>query len=353
MADPTIPDSKTRGLAPRQREVLAALVREYIQSGEPVGSSTLVRSQALPHSSATVRNSMSALEELGLLQHRHASGGRLPTDKGLRYFVDHLMPSKVLAQAVQRKISDKYPMRSRDPRKLMRNTSRMLSDFSRQCGVVLFPRAARLCLRELKFVEVGERKLLAALVMSNGLVESRIVETDAPFEAGELDRINNYLNSLCEGRELSQVRARVRAELSKDKNRYQRWCWRALELGARLVGPSSEDEVIIEGQSNLLRNPQLTDLDKLQELLRTIEEKRLVLFLLDQTIDADGVQVFIGSEIGDEQLHQCSLVAAAYGGDTPLGTLGIIGPASLDYPRLVPLVRYAAKTLTHSLIGEE
>lgn len=348
MADPT-----ERDLAPRQREVLAALVREYIKTGEPVGSSTLVRQQSLPHSSATVRNTMFALEELGLLQHRHASGGRLPTDHGLRHFVDHLMPSKVLTRAVRQKISDRYPMRSRDPRRLMRATSRMLSDFSRQCGVVLFPSAARLCLKELKFVNVGERKLLAALVMSNGIVESRVVQIDEPFEAGELDRVNNYLNSLCEGRELSEVRARVRAELSNDKNRYQRWCWRALELGARLVGPSSEDEVIIEGQSNLLKNPQLTDIDKLQELLRTIEEKRLVLFLLDQTIDADGVQVFIGSEIGDEQFQQCSLVAAAYGGETPLGTLGIIGPASLDYPRLIPLVKYAATTLTKSLIGEE
>ena len=336
-------------LGPRAQEILAALVREYILTGEAVGSRTLVRRHGIQQSAATVRNVMADLEEQGLLRQPHMSAGRVPTDIGLRFFVDRLMQARQLSDAEEQDIRSRYQLSNPELQTLLREVSRLLSDISKQCALVLTPRRELSRLKRIEFVPLSQGRMIAVLVMGSGVVQNRLVEVTAPLSPEELEAVHRYLNQLCEGRELHDVRRVVQEELDKEQNRYDSLVARALALGVEALGGPSEAEVMIEGQSNLLDHPELTDPEELKALLRAVEEKRLVLRLLDETVGAEGVQVFIGAETREAEMRSCSVVLKAYGGQRPLGTLGVIGPSNMDYPRVISIVDFAAELLTDFL----
>ena len=338
-------------LSERGQNVLTAVVKEYMLRGEPVGSSSLKRLYGLKQSPATIRNVMSELEDEGLLLQPHTSAGRVPSDQGLRFYVDRLMRVRDLTTDDMQEVMSRYELNNVEVQDLLREVSRLLSDLSQQCTVIVAPRAESSTLERIEFVQIRHNRLIAVLVTRSGLVQNRMLNIDDELSRDEMTAIHNYLNELCVGKKLGDVRRLVQRELDKDQNRYDELVTMALHLGAQALAEPSDAEVLVEGHSRLLDHPRGFNPDEMKNVLRGLEEKRLVLGLLDKTIEADGVKVFIGAETREEEMRSCALVASAYGGKRPLGTLGVIGPSSMDYPRVVSLVDFSAGILTE-LLGD-
>jgi heat-inducible transcriptional repressor len=333
----------------RAKKILHAVVSEYLATGEAVGSQTVTRRYGLEVSAATVRNVMGDLEELGLLRHAHTSGGRIPTDRGLRYYVDTLLRVRSLSTGEKDEIRERIGAVRTDLPEMMQRTSRLLRELSHLTVVVQAPRPDSDVVEHIEFVRLREGQLLAVIASSSGQIQNKLVPSDLSLPASELDRINNYLNSLVSGLTLDQMRARLAAEIESERAAHDQLTARALQLATAAVpadGASSIPEVLVDGQSNLLSGQ--TDLERAKMMLRTLEEKDLLVRLLDRTLGAPGICVFIGAEANLADLTDISVVAAPYGSDgKPLGTIGVIGPSRMNYSRVIPLVDF-----TSEMIGE-
>jgi len=332
----------------RAKKILHAVVSEYLATGEAVGSQTVTRRYGLEVSAATVRNVMGDLEELGLLRHAHTSGGRIPTDRGLRYYVDTLLRVRSLSTGEKDEIRERIGAVRTDLPEMMQRTSRLLRELSHLTVVVQAPRPDSDVVEHIEFVRLREGQLLAVIASSSGQIQNKLVPSDLPLPASELDRINNYLNSLVSGLTLDQMRARLAAEIESERSVHDQLTARALQLASAAVpaDTGSMPEVLVDGQSNLLSGQ--TDLERAKMMLRTLEEKDLLVRLLDRTLSAPGICVFIGAEANLADLTDISVVAAPYGSDgKPLGTIGVIGPSRMNYSRVIPLVDF-----TSEMIGE-
>jgi heat-inducible transcriptional repressor len=331
----------------RAKKILHAVVSEYLATGEAVGSQTVTRRYGLDVSAATVRNVMGDLEEIGLLRHAHTSGGRIPTDRGLRYYVDTLLRVRSLSAGEKDEIRERFGGSARtDMPEMMQRTSRLLRELSHLTVVVQAPRPDSDVVEHIEFVRLREGQLLAVLASSSGQIQNKLVPIDMPMPPSELDRINNYLNSLVSGLTLDQMRTRLASEIESDRATHDNLTARALKLAAAAVPTeaASAPEVLVDGQSNLLAGQ--TDLERAKMLLRTLEEKDLIVRLLDRTLSAPGICVFIGAEANLADLTDISVVAAPYGGEgKPLGTIGVIGPSRMNYSRVIPLVDFTSEMI--------
>lgn len=336
----------------RSRRVLSAIVRDYIQGGEPVGSHSIARRPDVDVSSATVRAVMADLEELGLLEKPHTSAGRIPTARGYRYYVDTLLrvkqPLPEEREEIERGAQEPLQLDAR-----LVHASRALHALTRHAGVVAGPRPQSERLSRVEFVRLREGRVLAVLVARSGAVRNRLLVLPAGSGGPELERAANYLNSLIEGLTLSEAQARVRAEMARDRRELGEAQARALALGAQAV-QVEQPELRIEGQSSLLEDKALAhDLSKVRALFRALEEKEQLLAVLDRTLEAQELRIFIGAESGIVE-PDLAIVAAPYRlkGEV-VGALGVIGPTRMDYSRVIPLVELTARTLGLSLAGEE
>jgi heat-inducible transcriptional repressor len=343
----------------RARRILAAVVQEYLATGDAVGSRTVTRRYGIDLSPATVRNVMSDLEEAGLLKQPHTSSGRVPTDHGLRFFVDSLLKVRSLTSRERDELSARYALERGDFESALREASRVLAELSAHTVVVVTPDPEREVLQHIEFMRVRDGQLLAVLVTKSGSVQNKIVTPPGPITPDELERIHNYLNQLLGGLTLDEVRARVQAELDRMRSDYQRLETRALELQAQAM-PVGGAEVLIEGQARLLESvnesADAPTIQKMQALFRTLEEKGHLAELLERTAKAQGIQVFIGAETHIDELADFSVVAGAYGepGEEavrPLGTLGVIGPVRMNYSKVISLVDFTAQ-LVSQVIGK-
>ena len=332
----------------RAKKILHAVVSEYLATGEAVGSQTVTRRYGLDVSAATVRNVMGDLEEIGLLRHAHTSGGRIPTDRGLRYYVDTLLRVRSLSTGEKEEIRERFGATRTDLPEMMQRTSRLLRELSHLTVVVQAPRPDSDVVEHIEFVRLREDQVLAVIASSSGQIQNKLVPLDVPLPPADLDRINNYLNSLVSGLTLDQVRARLASEIESDRAAHDELAARALQLAAAAVPTDTGAEVLVDGQSNLLSGQ--TDLERAKTLLRTLEEKDLIVRLLDRTLSAPGICVFIGAEANLADLTDISVVAAPYGGDgKPLGTIGVIGPSRMNYSRVIPLVDFTSEMISEVL----
>ena len=320
---------------------------EYLATGEAVGSQTVTRRYGLEVSAATVRTVMGDLEEVGLLKHAHTSGGRLPTERGLRYYVDMLLRVRSLTSTEKDDIRERLGAGGDLP-DVMQRTSRMLRELSHLTVVVQTPRPESDVVQHLEFVQLREGQLLAVIAAASGQIQNKLVPIDFVLTASELDHINNYLNELMGGLTLEQARARLVEEVKSDRAVHDELVTRALRLASAAVPADAVPEVLVDGQSNLLAGK--ADLERAKLLLRTLEEKDLVVRLLERTLTAPGICVFIGAEANLADLTDVSVVAAPYGPDgRPLGTIGVIGPARMNYSRVIPLVDFTAEMIGEAL----
>lgn len=336
----------------RAKKILHAVVSEYLATGEAVGSQTVTRRYGLDVSAATVRNVMGDLEEVGLLKHTHTSAGRIPTERGLRYYVDTLLRVRSLTTGEKDGIRERFGSAPADVPEVMQRTSRILRELSHLTVVVQAPRPDSDAIQHIEFVRLREGQLLAVLATSAGQIQNKLVPVDFEVSPGELDRINNYLNELVSGLTLDQVRARLVQEVESERAARDALAARALKLAAAAVpiAPAlpASSEVLVDGQSNLLAGK--ADVERAKVLLRTLEEKDLVVRLLERTLNAPGICVFIGADANLADLSDVSVVAAPYGSDgRPLGTIGVIGPARMNYSRVIPLVDFTAEMIGEAL----
>ena len=331
----------------RAKKILHAVVSEYLATGEAVGSQTVTRRYGLEVSAATVRTVMGDLEEAGLLKHAHTSGGRFPTERGLRYYVDMLLRVRSLTGVEKDEIRERLAAGGDVP-DVMQRTSRLLRELSHLTVVVQAPRPESDVVQHLEFVQLREGQLLAVIAAASGQIQNKLVPIDFALSASELDRINNYLNELMTGLTLEQARARLFEEVKSDRATHDDLVSRALLLASAAVPTAPAPEVLVDGQSNLLAGK--ADLERAKLLLRTLEEKDLVVRLLDRTLTAPGICVFIGAEANLADLTDVSVVAAPYGPeDRPLGTIAVIGPARMNYSRVIPLVDFTAETIGEAI----
>jgi heat-inducible transcriptional repressor len=333
----------------RARRILQAIVSEYIATGDAVGSRTVTRRHGIDLSAATVRNVMSDLEEAGLLAQPHTSAGRVPTQRGLRYFVDSLLKVRSLSLVEKEGIRTRFEGHEQEFQEMMRDTSKLLSELSHHAALVMVPRAETDVLEQLQFMPLRSGGILAVLVTRSGLVQNRLITADVNLSSGDLERIHNYLNELLGGLTLEEVRARVMEEARRERDRLDAILEEALKLGAQAVGAGGSPEVIVEGQANLIATKDV-DLDRARALLKALEEKKVLVRLLEGTASAPGVRVFIGAELEQSEFADCSVVTARYGAeDQPLGTIGIIGPVHMNYSKVIPLVDFTAEIVTNVL----
>jgi heat-inducible transcriptional repressor len=332
-------------LSRRAQKILHAVVSEYLQGGEAVGSRTVTRRHDLGLSPATVRNVMADLEEMGLLEQRHTSAGRVPTPSGLRFFIDSLLKVRGLSPREKEEIRERVIAPS--PDEVVQRASRLLSDLTHHAAVILAPDPDQQRLERIEFIPLRDGKLIAVLVTTDGRIENRLLLED--IDANRLDRIHNYLNQLLSGMTLDDVRDRVIREIAEDKNRYDEAVATALRLGHAVFvsQPERSAEVVVAGQANLVDDVQP---ERIRDLLRTLEDKETLVRLLDRTRQAEGLQVFLGAETAMQALSGSSVVAMSYGPEeTPIGALAVIGPMRMNYGKVMSVVDFTADTVSQLL----
>jgi heat-inducible transcriptional repressor len=352
MHRPADPGFDPRTLDPRARQLLRTLIARYIRDGEPVGSQTLARCAGLEVSPATIRNILAELEDIGLLAAPHTSAGRIPTSQGYRVFVDSLLQVEPLAEAEVGRLRAELAAGAGTQR-LLGSASELVSAMTHFVGVVSVPRREQFAFRHIEFVPLEGQRVLAILVFADNDVQNRVIQTRRNHEPGELERIANYLNTHYAGRPLAEARALLLAELRSARQEMELLMAQALELADQAMASDAED-MLVAGQTRLIGVQDLSDLDRLRELFEAFASKREILQVLERTLRAPGVRIFIGEETGMAPLDGVSLVTAPYGAaGRTLGVLGVIGPTRMAYERVIPVVQAAAAALSEALGPEE
>lgn len=333
-------------LTDRMRDIFGTVVEAYLERGLPVGSRALAETISL--SPASIRGVMQELEERGLLTHPHTSAGRVPTDSGLRLFVDGIMQTAAPDPRERREI-ERQIVRDQPIEDALAAASAALSGLSRAAGVVLAPKR-ELTLKQLSFVPLGGKRALAVLVGIDGSVENRIVAVDESTTAGALGEVSNFINARLSGLTLAEAEARLRAEILDRKEAIDS---AAAELVATGLAAWSQDHsrrpvLIVRGQANLIDPTAADDLERIRLLLGELEDRQEIVRLLESAHDAPGCRIFIGSENRMFALSGSSVIAAPYRGSKGevVGVVGVIGPTRLNYARVVPMVDFTAKALT-------
>jgi len=346
-------------LTERAQHLLRVLIESYIRDGQPVGSRSLSRESGLQLSSATIRNVMADLEELGFVASPHTSAGRIPTDKGYRFFVDtllHVQPVEEAAAAeIRRQLEGRQLESGREsPKDLIATVSQLLSSVTRLAGVVTLPRAAEASITQIEFVSLSENRVLVVLVYGEREVQNRIIQLERYYSPDELKRASNFLNEQFRGRSLTQVRQEILRQMSETRAHMNQVMLDAISMAQHVfeAGSRGEDrlEYVIKGETNLMGVAELTSVEKLRRLFEAFNEKRDFLHLLDHSLRAEGVQIFIGHESGYQILDDCSVVTAPYGSpESVVGVLGVIGPTRMAYERVIPIVDMTARLLGAAL----
>jgi heat-inducible transcriptional repressor len=336
----------------RAQLLLKALIENYIRDGQPVGSRTLSRDSGLSLSSATIRNVMADLESLGFVASPHTSAGRVPTDKGYRFFVDTLLKLKPLQDEEIEDIERRLISDATTGRSLVQTVSQMLSSVTQMAGLVTLPNPNTIALSQIEFIGLSENRALAILVLSNSDVENRVVQLDRYYSPDELRRAANYLNEAFAGRSLPELRALLVAQLKDTQRDMNELMLDAIQVAQKVFErePAERVEYVIAGETNLMGFAELSNVDRLRRLFEAFNEKHDMLRLLDNCLRADGIQIFIGQESGYRILDDISVVTAPYMRDKQVvGVLGIIGPTRMAYERVIPIVDVTAKLLGSAL----
>jgi heat-inducible transcriptional repressor len=335
----------------RSRRVLAALVREYIASGEPVPSSLLVSTAGLDVSSATVRNILARLEDEGFIQQPHTSAGRIPTDRGYRFYVDLLLESKRSARtasAVEARLRRDSSGALVDS--VLLQVSHVVSQASRHVGFALRPAHEAAVFDRVEFIPLSAARVLVVIVARGGHVIQKAIDVGEPLDADDLHRAANYLNSELSGLPLHRAREAVLERMNEERLLYDELLARAMRLASSTFADLSDDALLcVDGAASLLGEDQGLTLGTLQALLLMIEEKQRLVRLLNEYIDGPGLTVVIGAEHPDPSLRPFSLVASTYDDGAGIGTIGVIGPTRMRYSRAIAVVDGAAQAVSRML----
>ena len=339
----------------RNKAVLLAVIDKYIETAEPVGSRTLAKIHPEHLSSATLRNVMADLEDRGFLSQPHKSAGRTPTDKGYRFYVDHLLrPQSFLMKAEVLAHELEYPLEKKNLQGLLEQACENLSKVSQQTGLVMLPSFSSACFKHIEFTKVAPKAALAVFFSEQGILQNKVLPIDADMTQDQLTSISNYLNSEFSGKPIKWILRELLKRLKLEKEHYNQLAGKAHALSAALFSEEKESsELIVEGALNFLDQPEFTeDISKIKALLCTLEEKTKLVNLLDLCLHHDGMTILIGEENLQEEMGNCSLIAQNYQlGNENVGTLAVFGSKRMDYKRIISIVNHTAKIVS-KLISE-
>jgi len=331
----------------RAQILLKTLMERYISDGQPVGSRALLQYSGLDVSSATIRNVMSELEEIGLVSSPHTSAGRIPTGMAYRLFIDTMMVTKPLDSKRVQQMENK--LQPDNPSRLISQASNLLSELTHFAGVVATVKRSTITVRQIEFLRLGEKRVLLIIVMPDGEVENRVLLLDRDYTQSQLTEAGNFLNQNYIGCSFSQIRDRLRGELRQLHQDMSALMAAALAAGD--AAQANQADYVISGEHNLLHVEDLsTDMNRLRGLFNLFEQKTELLQLLDASGRGQGIHIFVGSESGLASLNECSVVTAPYSADGKVvGTLAVVGPKRMDYERVIPIVDITARLLGNAL----
>ena len=333
----------------RAQLLLRQLITSYTRDAQPVGSKNLAELSGLDVSSATIRNIMARLEDLGLVNSPHKSAGRVPTDAGYRFYIDSLLEINDLGRSDQRVISGSFG-RNKTSTDLIQSASDILSRVTQLTGIISLTHAAPAEIKHLEFMKLSDRRILVILVINQDDVHNKVIQVDRDYSDVELHRAAQTLTQYVTGRSFENARQLLQTELSEVRDDVNTIMKTVLDAMEEVCNLNDHDDLLTSGESNLLQYEELSDINKLRDLFNVFNEKTDLLKLLDGCTSAEGVEIFIGSESGYSVLSNCSVVGAPYrvDGET-VGVLGVIGPTRIAYDKVIPIVDITAKLLSSAL----
>ncbi len=335
----------------RARQILKILVERYIQDGHPIGSKTIAEEYALGLSPATIRHILADLEEAGYLASPHTSAGRIPTSQGYRLFVNNLLTTQSMEeidiQALETQLNPDMTLSH-----LLQSASTLLSSLTQLTGIVALPRRNKIQLRQIEFLPLSSNRVLVILVLNNREVQNRIIYTDRIYSSSELQQAANYLNTHFVGKELLTIRQDISVALRDDRNNMACLLQTAIDVANKVFVNDKENpkDCLVAGHNHLFNYSREANFEQLRLLFDAISQKQEILNLLDQALEAEGMQIFIGKESGYQVFDDCSIITQSYAVDGQLvGSLGVIGPTRMPYERVISAVDMTAKLLSAAL----
>jgi heat-inducible transcriptional repressor len=343
----------------RERETLAAIIRTHVATGEPVGSLVLARQSREGLSSATVRNVCAELESEGYLTHPHTSAGRVPTDKGYRYYVDNLMGSTKVSRSDVARINERLLGGEvlTSPGRLMERTSQLLSLLSGNVGIVIPPSIGQDTLHHIEFLKLPDSRILVITASGAGRVHDQVIMVDCDFPQDELNTTARFLVENFRGWTLTEIRDELLRRMTEERALYDKLLQNAVKLCSESLHEADQPDVFIEGASSILTKPDFADTERMRALFRMLEQKGRIVKILNECIQSappEAVVVRIGAENRSANLRACTVIASPcfYRGGAVAGSIGVVGPTRIEYDRLIGIVNYIAKLFERVLDPE-
>lgn len=334
----------------RKQQILMAIIHDYIATAEPVGSRTIARKYKLGISPATIRNEMADLEEMGYIEQPHTSAGRVPSERGYRYYVDYLMRRGELTSEEQGLVSQRYEAKVKGVGEIIQYTGQLLAQLTNCAAVVLSTQTGNNAFRHIQLVQMTSEKALLIVVMDNGSVHHRMIEVSESITQSDLDTISAVLNAKLQGRTMEKIKMTLLKEIYFELAKHEHILNMAMELVSDSLAPDVEDKIYLGGVFNILNQPEFHNVEKVKTLLSLLEQERLVSNIMSDGCLSSGVTVRIGGEISNDKMRDCSMVIATYTVDgRPQGSVGVLGPTRMDYARMVTVVDYMTKNLSLAL----
>ncbi len=335
----------------RKEQILRAVVVNYIKTAEPVGSRTVARTHPGGLSSATIRNEMADLEEMGYLVQPHTSAGRIPSQKGYRYYVDNLMDLNELSEDVEEKISSSLSAgKMREIEQIIMNSTRVLSTATNQTSLIMGPQFKKSAFHQLRILPLDEKRGLVVLITDTGFIKNKVIDFQHQLSQSELQQVVSYLNQKLYGLTIDQVTTSLINELKRDLFRRLEILEQAFILLEESLKEEKQIRVFLGGTTNILNQPEFKDVDKIRRMLNLFEQEPLLFKILEDNSSEDDIVVRIGSENEFEDIKECTLITGTYRiHDKTLGTLGVLGPTRMDYGKVISVMRRLVDQLNQSL----
>ena len=343
-------EMKNKTPSDRAKQLLSAIIDNYIEEGTPIGSKKLSTYNRFNLSPATIRNVMSDLEGLGFISSPHTSAGRIPTSKGYRFFIDRLLELQPVDSNEIASIKETISQTKSSNKDLATNVSTILSAITQLAGIVTVPKKHKSTLKEIDFIPLSEQRVLAIVVINDSEVENKILQMKRNYSRDELQISANYLNQNYVGRSFEYIKNDLLTKLKETSALANSLMSNIINIADELLTNQNKDEYVVTGKNQLLDFEELSDINQLKDLFDAFNEQQQLLQLLDKSMSTSNIQIFIGQESGYRIFDNCTLITAPYTNEVgSVGVLGVIGPTRIAYQRVIPIVDVTAKLLSQSL----
>jgi len=334
----------------RKQKVLLAIVHDYIDTAEPVGSRTVARKYKLGVSPATIRNEMADLEEMGFIEQPHTSAGRIPSERGYRYYVDFLMRRQKLTREEEALIEQQYQEKVSDIGQVIHKTGMLLSRLTHYTALVLPPRIGVSMLKHVQIVSMRQNQAMIIAVMDNGTVQHQLIEVPESITILDMDTISKVLNAKLQGSSMRSIKNGLIQEIYSELARHRHVLDIIMSLLHDNLSPEGEDRLYLGGVLNMLNQPEFHNVEKIKTILSIMEQEKLLCDMLDSDMENSGVTVRIGGEIENINIKECSMITAPYSvRGRKIGKLGVLGPTRMEYAKVISVVDYLTKYLSLTL----